>query len=164
MKFLVDAMLGRLTRFLRIFGYDTVYANDVEKQLGIESISDTKLFEYALKEGRLIITRDYPFYKKAGNNSIYLKGEGIYNYLSQLKKKLRLEYVFSMDKARCSVCNSPLLKVEDKEQIRDQVEESTFQYQDEFFQCKNPTCQKLFWNGKHIQKILQGLKDAGLSS
>ncbi|MFX1408521.1 MAG: Mut7-C RNAse domain-containing protein, partial [Promethearchaeota archaeon] len=29
-KFLVDAMLGKLARFLRIFGYDTVYANDLE--------------------------------------------------------------------------------------------------------------------------------------
>ena len=29
MKFLVDAMLGKLARFLRIFGYDTIYANDL---------------------------------------------------------------------------------------------------------------------------------------
>ena len=79
MKFLVDAMLGRLARFLRIFGYDTLYANDLEKYYGMNPISDKKLLEHALRENRILITRDYSFYKKARPISIYIKGEGVYN-------------------------------------------------------------------------------------
>ena len=44
MRFLTDAMLGRLSRLLRIFGYDTVYAEDIE-----HSAPDSKLLEYAIE-------------------------------------------------------------------------------------------------------------------
>ena len=164
MKFLVDAMLGRLARFLRIFGYDTIYANDLEKEYGIAPISDDMLLEHALQEGRIIITRDHQFHKKAGDNSIYLTGEGIYNYLDQLKQKFNLDFNFSMNLARCSVCNSLLDKINNKEQIRQQVNDSTYQFHETFYQCHNPSCRKIFWRGSHIQKILEGLKERGIIS
>ena len=94
MKFLVDAMFGRLARFLRIFGYDTVYADDLEEIYGIIPVPDEKLAEFALEDNRIIITRDYTFYKKFRDRSIFLEGEGVYNYLNQLKVKLNLEYNF----------------------------------------------------------------------
>ena len=127
-KFLVDAMLGRLARFLRIFGYDTLYANDLEKKYGIIPISDKRLLEYALKDGRIIITRDNLFHKKAGDHSIYLTGVGIYNYLAQLKQKIDLNFNFDMNHARCSVCNSPLEKIQDKERIKHELTTNLFRY------------------------------------
>ena len=44
MKFLVDAMLGKLARFLRIFGYDTVYANDLIDYYDINPVPDFSPF------------------------------------------------------------------------------------------------------------------------
>ncbi|MHA1689331.1 MAG: DUF5615 family PIN-like protein [Promethearchaeota archaeon] len=163
MKFLVDAMLGRLARFLRIFGYDTLYANDLEKYYGMNPISDKKLLEHALRENRILITRDYSFYKKARPISIYIKGEGVYNYLKQLKEKLNLEYEFTMDRARC-VCNSPLERITNKESIKKEVEEATFNYHKIFYRCLNPACRKIFWMGTHIENILKEMKRAGLIS
>lgn len=163
MKFLADAMLGRLARFLRIFGYDTLYANDLEKKYGITTpISDKKLLEHAIKDGRIIITRDNLFHKKAGDHSIYLTGEGIYNYLAQLKQKIDLNFNFDMKHARCSLCNSPLEKIQDKESIKHLVKESTYLYHDIFYKCQNSKCGKIFWKGTHIQTILDGLKKKGL--
>ena len=82
-KFLTDAMYGRLTRFLRIFGYDTIYADDLEDHFKISPVPDEKLAEYALENNRIIITRDYEFHKKNRDRSIFLEGEGVYNYLHQ---------------------------------------------------------------------------------
>lgn len=159
MKFLVDAMLGKLVRFLRIFGYDTVYADDLEKYYGMSPVSDEKLKEYAEKENRIIITKDLPFYNKTRANSIYLKGEGVYNYLNQLKYKLNLNYQFQIDHARCSLCNSALERVQKKSDIKEEVLAQTYNNYDEFYRCSNLDCRKIYWNGPHIDDILNKIKN-----
>ncbi|MFX0047170.1 MAG: DUF5615 family PIN-like protein, partial [Candidatus Hermodarchaeota archaeon] len=95
MKFLVDAMLGKLTRFLRIFGYDTLYASDLIELYSTNPVPDKKLNEYAVRTNRIIITKDLPFYNEIKENAILLEGEGVYNYLDQLKHKLNLNYEFN---------------------------------------------------------------------
>ncbi|MBI5187436.1 MAG: DUF5615 family PIN-like protein [Nitrospinae bacterium] len=62
MKFLVDGMLGRLAKWMRILGCD------VECFPGME---DGELVELALAEGRVLITRDTLLVKrkKARGNS-----------------------------------------------------------------------------------------------
>jgi len=156
MKFLVDAMFGRLARFLRIFGYDTVYADDLEELFDISPVPDEKLANYALENNRIIITRDYSFYKKHRDRSIFLEGEGVYNYLNQLKNALHLEYNFDMQNARCSICNSDLEEVKDKNKIINEVKPETFKYIEVFYQCTN--CKKVYWRGTHIEKIMKKLK------
>ena len=153
MKFLVDAMLGKLARFLRIFGYDTVYANDLIEYYNIDPVPDNNLKEYAQSTNRTVITKDLPFFKSIIDNAIYLEGEGIYSYLNQLKQKLKLQLNFSIQNARCSTCNSPLKEVTDKILIKNLVKRETFLNYNEFYQCGNPTCRKVFWNGPHIADI-----------
>lgn len=151
MKFLTDAMLGRLTRLLRIFGYDTIYAEDIE-----HSAPDDLLLEYAIKHERIVITKDYPFFRKAGDErAFFLGGKGVYNYLSQLKKEFDLNFNFHMRDARCSVCNSPLTKVTHKESIKGHVKEGTFEHYEEFYRCLNPDCGKIYWRGSHIDDIIE---------
>ncbi|MHA1438129.1 MAG: DUF5615 family PIN-like protein [Promethearchaeota archaeon] len=158
MKFLADAMLGKLTRLLRIFGYDVVYANDLENYFNISPIPDEKLKDFAEKDGRIILTKDYTFYKRNKNKSIFLEGNGVYNYLNQLKTKLDLKYNFLIEKARCSLCNSTLIKVKNKKDIEDKVKASTFKYHNNFYQCSNQECRKIFWRGSHIDDIIKRLK------
>ena len=153
MKFLVDAMLGKLARFLRIFGYDTVYANDLIEYYNTNPVPDNNLKEYAQSSNRIIITKDLPFYKNIIDNAILLEGEGIYSYLNQLKQKLKLQFNFKIQIARCSTCNSPLQGVANKILIKKLVKSETFLNYKEFFQCVNPTCRKVFWNGPHIADI-----------
>ena len=158
MKFLIDGMLGKLSRFLRIFGYDTIFANDLEKNFNVTPIPDEYLVEYAKKTDRIIITKDYNLFRSFINKSIYLEGEGVYNYLYQLKKKLGLNFKFDILKARCSLCNSELGEIDDKNLIKNLVLENTFNHYDKFYQCSNPECKKVFWNGTHIIDIVTKLK------
>ena len=150
MKFLTDAMFGRLTRLLRIFGYDTIYAEDIE-----HSAPDELLLEYAINHDRIIITQDYPFFKKAGpERSFYLEGKGVYNYLLQLEKIFDLEYDFKIRIARCSVCNSSLQLITDENLIKNVVKPDTLKYYNEFYQCINSDCKKVYWKGSHIEDII----------
>lgn len=57
MKFLCDKMLGTLAKWLRIYGFDTFYANS--------EIDDEGLMEIAKKEKRVLITRDKDLIIKA---------------------------------------------------------------------------------------------------
>ncbi|UCH08998.1 MAG: hypothetical protein JSV55_12885, partial [Deltaproteobacteria bacterium] len=47
MRFVADSMLGKLARYLRIMGYDTVYQ---------KTYSDQRLLEL-VGEGRVLLTR-----------------------------------------------------------------------------------------------------------
>jgi len=153
MKFLVDSMLGKLARFLRIFGYDTLYANDLVDFFKTDPVPDDKLLAYAKKTKRFVITKDYQFYKNFIENAIYLRGEGVYNYLNQLKENLRLNYKFNIQNARCSVCNSKMKKVKEKNDIKDHVLRETFNQYKDFYQCLNLQCKKIYWKGSHIDDI-----------
>jgi len=153
MKFLTDSMFGKLTRLLRVFGYDTVYAEEIMK-----SAPDSELLKHAIEQNRIILTRDKIFSEIAKNNSIYLEKIDAYDNLLQLHRNLNLELDFSIKSARCSACNSSLEKVEDKNSIRDKIMEETFNSFQDFYRCSNPICNKIYWKGSHIEKIINKLK------
>ena len=167
-RFLTDAMLGKLTVLLRIFGYNTVYANDLYKlDLPISNlfpnclpnpIPDEILLNYAKLTNRIVLTKDYLFYKKNTHQIFFLEGKGVYNYLKQLKEEFGLKYRFEIERARCSTCNSPIKRVSDKEDIKQYVEESTYRHYETFFQCVNPECRKIYWEGPHLSNIKKKLR------
>jgi uncharacterized protein with PIN domain len=158
MKFLVDAMLGKLARFLRIFGYDTVYADDLTSIYNVDPVPDEKLLEFALENKRIIITKDLSFYAKNEGSGVLIEGEGVYNYLQQLKSKLNLQFNFEISKGRCSVCNGTLIKVDNKNSIKHLIQPESFKHYSEFYQCSNSECQKIFWEGPHITDIISKTK------
>jgi uncharacterized protein with PIN domain len=158
MKFLVDAMLGKLARFLRIFGYDTIYANDLISYYNLNPVPDEKLLEFALESKRVVITKDLPFYEKIKSNAIILEGEGVYNYLKQLKLKLHLNFKFEMSNGRCSICNGDLIKVLNKDLIVNLVKPESFKNYSDFYQCSNSKCRQVFWEGPHITDIVSKIK------
>ncbi len=154
MIFLTDSMFGKVTRLLRIFGYDTIYAEEVKP-----SAPDTMLLDYAIKNDRIIITRDLPFHERDGERVVYCNEEDPYLVLKYLKNKFDLKYQFNMKQARCSVCNGTL-DIVSKEKITNQVKSDTLKYFDEFFQCNNQKCKKIYWKGSHIEKVLSRLDEA----
>jgi hypothetical protein len=158
MKFLVDSMLGKLARFLRIFGYDTIYANDLTDILMVDPVPDEKLIDYAKENDRFIITKDFLLHKSYIDRSLYLRGKGIYQYLNQLKQKLNLNFEFKFEKTKCSICNSKLLKIQDKNEIKDIVLQSSLNNYNEFYRCSNLQCNKIFWKGTHIKDIEKRLE------
>ena len=158
MKFLVDSMLGKLARFLRIFGYDTIYANDLTEVFMMDPVPDEKLIEYAKENNRFIITKDRMLNKTYSERSLFLHGKGIYNYLHQLKEELRLKFEFKVEKAKCSICNSNLLKIQDKNEIMNDILQDSFANYEDFYRCSNLHCNKIFWKGSHIKDIEKRLE------
>ncbi len=151
MQFLVDAMLGNLARWLRLFGHDALYANDLIGP-GEEGLSDASLGKIAHEQKRILITRDKEFAKRI-QGSVFVPGTDNLENLKIVQQTLGIRLSFNQDLARCTNCNGSLVKIKDKQSIKSLVPPKTFARFDEFWQCSNPNCAKIFWQGSHFEDI-----------
>lgn len=99
MRFLCDAMLGKLARWLRILGYDCELAPD--------GASDNEVIRLA--EGRILLTRDKALAKVP--RSVLFADEDLESQLRVLFRKFRLRK--RLTPTRCPLCNSPLAETGD---------------------------------------------------
>lgn len=100
MKFICDQMLGKLGRWLRTAGYDTVIIQD--------STPDSEILQRALVENRTVLTRDKDFAGKEG--ALYLSGEQLEECVAELTQKLKIDWLHAPF-TRCLECNT-LLEIE----------------------------------------------------
>lgn len=144
MKFIVDGMLGKIARWLRMLGYDAKYANYE---------SDDRILEIALDEGRILLTRDYNLFRKAslqGIKAVFVEGKTHIEKLANLSKQLNIKLEMDVNESRCPKCNSKI-KPANKNEIKNKIPESTFKVYDEFWICEG--CGQVYWMGSHWKKI-----------
>lgn len=146
MKFIADSMLGRLAKWLRIIGYDTIYYPEID---------DREFVNIALKEDRFILTRDTLLVKRKNvKNYLLVEGNHFRGQLCFIVKRLKLDPNAEI-LPRCIRCNI-LLKGVNKGDISLLVPDYVFETQDIFKICQ--TCKKVYWGGTHRDRIKQELK------
>ena len=140
-KFIADEMLGRLARWLRAVGYDTLYYTGG---------GDSELVQRALRQNRIILTRDsYLVKRKLARRSILVRSDKVGEQLKQVVEAAGLD-VQSRAFTRCLVCNA-VLKPVAKPQVRDRVPTYTYLTHNKFYEC--PGCHKIYWRGSHRDKM-----------
>ena len=139
-KFIVDVNVGRLATWLRIMGYDASFPRGA---------SDNELVRLALREDRILITRDSGFLQRRAVRlgqlrMLYVVADDLRGQLRQLIRELGLglDYGFS----RCLRCNQPLSPV-DKAAVIDQIPGYVAATQQAFSQCSG--CYRVYWPGTH---------------
>jgi uncharacterized protein with PIN domain len=152
-KFLADGMLGNITRWLRLLGYDVKYEKlQTDKELLLES----------KKEKRILLTSDAELFriaKRRGLTAALVKKTSPAEALSSLSKKFNVNLVFDEMRSRCPICGFPLKRI-NKNSIREKVPKNTYQRHNEFWICSSLLCSKIYWHGNHWKKIDQTLKKA----
>jgi len=146
-KFLLTKEVGRLARWLRILGYDTAY---------FRQDNTSKALLLALREGRIIITRNKALHDKVSVKSVYLKEEKIKAQLKKVVDELNIEVDQDSMFTRCVICNRLLDKI-DKAGIKDRVPAYVFKTQDEFMECRQ--CRRVYWPGTHWGNIKKALNN-----
>jgi len=150
-RFLADAMLGRLGRWLRILGYDVTTFKHEAKQA---KKSADKILEEARAEKRLILTRDTYFLKrKSLPPHLFIEDDRLEDQLRQVFKDLHLKPEATLN--RCLDCNLPLGDIS-KEKVKDRVPSYVLQTQTEFSEC--PKCKKIYWEGTHVERMIEQIE------
>ena len=116
MKFILDSNVGKLAKWLRIAGFDTLFFKDID---------DSKLVRIALKEERILLTRDAGILERrlitSGKlKAILIDDEDVRGQLRQVVATFGLAERLEPF-TRCAECNEPLM-LKDKEEIKEQQE------------------------------------------
>ncbi len=136
---LLDAMLGRLARWLRLMGYDAAYLADTD---------DLELVRLARAESRLILTRDRGLATRRGVKALLIDSQSLEEQLEQVKEEIG-EPPQPLT-PRCGVCNAPLHPLS-REAARDRVPPYIWRSQETFTHC--PDCHRIYWQGTHWEAI-----------
>ena len=144
-KFIADAMLGRLAKRMRLLGIDVFYDS---------CLNDNEIIRLSLEQDRIILTRDKALsLRPLAINHLFIKSERVGEQLQQVLSSFLIKAVSF---TRCSECNEPLVSIA-KNEVRDLVPWYVYEKYIVFFQC--PQCNRIYWPGTHIKKMeLQKLK------
>ena len=115
----------------------------------LRQADDGELIRVALREGRIIVTKDSRLMERRVVSTSQIKALLI--RYDDLKSQLRqVIQAYGLDGAnsfsRCIGCNVPLDHM-DKGAARGLVPPYVFETQTEFMRC--PTCRRVYWRGTH---------------
>jgi uncharacterized protein with PIN domain len=140
-RFVADGHLGKLTRNLRLLGFDVAYDAPAD---------DRELLDIMAMENRALLTRD----RRLLMHSIVQHG---YYPRSQNPDQQTLEVLRRFDLVkliapftRCLRCNAPLQDAA-KADVIGELEPLTRIYYDKFRRCS--ACKQIYWAGSHFAKL-----------
>ncbi len=137
MKFIVDCMLGKLAKWLKILGFDALYFSKIE---------DAKLLALAERERRVLLSRDNGLIVKARKiKTLFIESE---DWNSQVKQVLNHFDLWQDVEpySRCIECNVTLKDLS-KRRARNLVTPFVYQKAESFALC--PKCGRVYWKGTH---------------
>lgn len=141
MTFIADCMLGRLARWLRVFGFDVLFFPRIE---------DTALLGAARREGRVLLTRDTGLFERtAGHPALLIASEAWEDQLVQVLDTFGLKSLVAPH-TRCLDCNAPLKSVP-KDRARNLAAPFVVERAEAFALC--PVCGRVFWKGSHADDM-----------
>jgi len=150
MRFVADSMLGKLARWLRIVGYDTVHDQSMRLQ---------DLISLSHRTSAVFLTRRKSMPAGIIPAAIFNVGSEVFE--EQFRRVVN-HFQLDIEKnlfTRCLRCNIQVVRVE-KDAVKGKVPPMSFDGFDEFFEC--PACHSVFWGGVHrtntinkLQRIIQ---------
>ena len=146
--FVVDVNVGRLAKWLRVMGYDTLFPREC---------GDNQLVRIALQEGRILVTRDAGITLRRAvrlgqMQVVHILDHDLRSQLRQLIRELQLGLIGGF--SRCVRCND-LLRPLPKGKVAERVPPYVLESQSTFTEC--PRCLRLYWRGTHWANMMSEL-------
>ena len=145
LRFIADAHLGGLARFLRMLGFDTLHGND---------LADDEIRRLAQDERRIVLSRDRELLKcREVDRGAYVRALKPEAQLREVGARYALE-AQARPFTLCLSCNLALEPV-DRAAVASRVPASVCFLHERFVRC--PGCDGVFWPGSHYQRMRNAL-------
>ncbi len=144
-KFITDVNVGKLGKWLRLMGYDTLFFDEHDDGLMVKA---------AIAQGRIVLTKDSEFMKRRAITTgkvkaILVSSDRPDQQLSTVLSALKLDKGYRPF-TRCLECNS-LLVSREKSEVEGLVPPRVYDKHDQYMQC--PSCGRIYWKGTHWQAM-----------
>jgi uncharacterized protein len=150
LRFLCDAGLGGLARWLRAAGYEALWLPELDDAAVVQKARELRAT--LLTTDSLLMERK--IVRDGAVPALWLPPT--LTKAQQLAQVFR-EFGLAILAPRCMSCGGELRRVE-KEAMRDRIPPKTWLWQDEYFVCCR--CDQLFWRGTHWRNIAGCLRTA----
>jgi uncharacterized protein with PIN domain len=138
-RFTAEMTLGKLSKWLRILGFDTVYAANVTGE---------KLIDAA--RGRILLTRTKRVRNiKIAKEHIFITSNHPFEQIREVVSALGISKEDIRPFSRCIQCNASIRLVE-KNDVRGKVPDYIWETRDMFHMCDH--CRKIYWSGSHVRR------------
>lgn len=146
-KFVADAQLGGLTRRLRMLGFDTLHDH---------AYSDRDIVDVALREARIILTRDCELLKmREITHGCFVHALKPMAQAKEIVERLQLG-AHIRPFTLCLCCNLPLAPIA-KELVVDKLPPSVQRLHEDFQICDG--CGRIYWKGSHWERMRGYLRE-----
>jgi uncharacterized protein with PIN domain len=141
MRFVADAHLGRLARYLRLLGFDTLFENDP---------GDEALVQISEDQQRILLSRDRALLsRRCVTRGLWIPSTRPRQQLAYVVERLDL-YPLFRPFTRCTLCNGELQRVS-KSAVGTGVPPRVRAVFERFWRCEG--CQRIYWQGSHYQRL-----------
>jgi uncharacterized protein with PIN domain len=147
-KFIADAMLGKLSKWLRMLGCDTLYFRETKDDL---------LVACAVRETRHLLTRKTQLRKRNDIKGylFFISDNDPFKQLGEVVKHYKLSTMPPAAFTRCLICNQ-MLKEISPDQIGSRLPDYVLTTQKHFATCSR--CKRIFWRGTHYENMKRALQ------
>ena len=140
-NFAAEKTLGKLAKWLRILGFDTIYDPDIKNPA---------------ESGRILLTRTKRIKNEYTTDKlIFIKSDKPFKQLKEVIKALGIVNEDIKMFTRCIRCNTKIRMI-NKNSIRSVVPDYVWENQDSFKTCIK--CKRIYWQGSHTKRSMELIK------
>ena len=144
-SFAVEKTLGKLAKWLRILGFDTIY----EQGVSAEEFEDEK-------KNRVLLTRTRRTWNIYGPESCMLiTADRLFEQVQQVMRALAINFNKIQPFTRCIRCNAPIRPI-DKNSVYGMIPDYIWETHETFQHCEK--CNQTYWAGSHVTQAMEKIR------
>ena len=145
-RFSADRTLGKLVKWLRILGFDTICELEISSKLFFDNLEGT----------RILLTRTKKIQEKfSTHRTVFITSNFLDEQLKQVVDEIGINQAEIRPFSRCTQCNLPIVEIS-KDDAYGLVPDYIWETQEIFNKCRQ--CERIYWSGSHAERSMDRIR------
>jgi uncharacterized protein with PIN domain len=145
--FAAERTLGKLAKWLRLLGFDTVF----------EAQNSSAGFFKSLQSERILLTRTRSVREQYDTRQhVFIRSDHVRDQIQQVIHELGIVFEDIRPFSRCLSCNVEISEI-GKDAVSGLVPDYVWETHDIFHTC--PECRRIYWAGSHLQHSMKRIEE-----